>query len=354
MNDFVDALLVEIKLRANTKLQIHTVYFGGGTPSLLSLEQLDKIFAALNTSFNLNNAVEIGFELNPENVSANYLRHLSMHGVNRVSMGVQTFNAKALEWMNRSHNAQQAKQAIEVLKASPIKNVSCDLIYALPNQSVAHLGDDITTLMQFEIPHISSYLLTAEEQTLYAKQLKAETIVEANEDTVEKQFFFLAERLATFGLEQYEISNFAKPGWESKHNSNYWQGVPYLGFGPAAHSFCDMQREWNIANNAQYIKSLVAGKRLFDAERLTKVDRYNELVFTQLRLKNGLDMQQLKIISGFDLKLLFQKELMRNKDKGFIDLLKENLVLTQKGKLFADAVASDFFLSNDDYNRHTT
>jgi len=344
--NFVEALCTEIALRTNPALQIHTVYFGGGTPSLLNKVQLEQIFTCLHKYFNLKKTVEISFELNPENVNPDYIKALKAFGVNRVSMGIQTFDEASLKWMNRSHSKDQAHKALEYLVTCGIENISCDLIYALPKQSLALLAEDIETLMSYNIPHISSYLLTVEEKTAYAAQLQKNTIQEADELIVEQQFTYLVSALKKHGLEQYEISNFAKPGWESIHNGNYWAGIPYLGFGPAAHSFDGTKREWNIANNQSYIKSLSEKERPYESETLSKIDRYNELVFTQLRRKQGLNLNELTEITGFDLELLFKKELMRNKDKGFINLLKENLVLTQKGKLFADAVATDFFLTN--------
>ena len=285
---FVDALLHEIALQARyIDEPVSTIYFGGGTPSLLTGVEIDCIIEKLNSVFKLD-VKEITLEANPDNLTTAYLKELQKTAVNRLSVGVQSFEEHRLQWMNRSHNAQQAVTAIENAMQMGF-NVSADLIFALPEMSTDEWQKQLQKMIGLRPQHISAYSLTLEERTVYHHQVAKKKIRELDDVISEEQFLLAHQQLSNAGYHHYEISNYASTGHVAIHNSSYWKSEVYLGLGPSAHSFNGKTRKWNISNNTAYIKSVNKGVIPFESEMLTEADRYNEFVMTGLRTAIGIN-----------------------------------------------------------------
>ncbi|HMR45878.1 MAG TPA: radical SAM family heme chaperone HemW [Bacteroidia bacterium] len=285
---FVEALLCEIVLQARyIDEPVTTIYFGGGTPSLLTGVEIDCIIEKLNIVFKLD-VKEITLEANPDNLTTAYLKELQKTAVNRLSVGVQSFEEQRLQWMNRSHNAQQAVTAIENALQMGF-NVSADLIFALPEMSTDEWQKQLQKMIGLRPQHISAYSLTLEERTVYHHQVAKKKIRELDDVISEQQFLLAHEQLSNAGYHHYEISNYASTGHVAIHNSSYWKREVYLGLGPSAHSFDGKTRKWNISNNTAYIKSVNKGVIPFESEVLTEADRYNEFVMTGLRTAIGIN-----------------------------------------------------------------
>lgn len=285
---FVEALLREIVLQAGyIDEPVTTIYFGGGTPSLLTGVEIDCIIEKLNSVFKLD-VKEITLEANPDNLTTAYLKELQKTAVNRLSVGVQSFEEHRLQWMNRSHNAQQAVTAIEDALQMGF-NVSADLIFALPEMSTDEWQKQLQKMIGLRPQHISAYSLTLEERTFYHHQVAKKKIRELDDVISEEQFLLAHQQLSNAGYHHYEISNYASTGHVAIHNSSYWKSEVYLGLGPSAHSFNGKTRKWNISNNTAYIKSVNKGVIPFESEMLTEADRYNEFVMTGLRTAIGIN-----------------------------------------------------------------
>ncbi|MEI2758404.1 MAG: radical SAM family heme chaperone HemW [Bacteroidia bacterium] len=285
---FVEALLREIVLQAGyIDEPVTTIYFGGGTPSLLTGVEIDCIIEKLNSVFKLD-VKEITLEANPDNLTTAYLKELQKTAVNRLSVGVQSFEEHRLQWMNRSHNAQQAVTAIENAMQMGF-NVSADLIFALPEMSTDEWQKQLQKMIGLRPQHISAYSLTLEERTVYHHQVAKKKIRELDDVISEEQFLLAHQQLSNAGYHHYEISNYASTGHVAIHNSSYWKSEVYLGLGPSAHSFNGKTRKWNISNNTAYIKSVNKGVIPFESEMLTEADRYNEFVMTGLRTAIGIN-----------------------------------------------------------------
>ena len=285
---FVEALLREIVLQAGyIDEHVTTIYFGRGTPSLLTGVEIDCIIEKLNSVFKLD-VKEITLEANPDNLTTAYLKELQKTAVNRLSVGVQSFEEHRLQWMNRSHNAQQAVTAIENAMQMGF-NVSADLIFALPEMSTDEWQKQLQKMIGLRPQHISAYSLTLEERTVYHHQVAKKKIRELDDVISEEQFLLAHQQLSNAGYHHYEISNYASTGHVAIHNSSYWKSEVYLGLGPSAHSFNGKTRKWNISNNTAYIKSVNKGVIPFESEMLTEADRYNEFVMTGLRTAIGIN-----------------------------------------------------------------
>lgn len=284
---FVQALVAEMKLRRTTET-VRTIYFGGGTPSQLDREELTTIFKTLREHYNIAHDVEITFEANPDDISPEFAKLLSEVGVNRVSLGVQSFDNEMLQKLNRRHNAQQAQEAISTLRNAGIQNISIDLIYGLPGQSLEDWEKELSTALKQGAQHFSAYSLTYESGTpLYRMRTRGE-VKECDEEISLSMFQILIEKTRAAGYEHYEISNFALPGFRSRHNTSYWQGIPYLGFGPAAHSFDgNRSRRYNLPTLKQYNAS-ENGDVPHNTEQLSDEEHFNERIMTRLRTKEGL------------------------------------------------------------------
>ena len=344
MDEMIQAICKEAALRREyINENISTIYFGGGTPSLLSIEQLQGITDKLHALFTIDANAEITLEANPDDITSEKLQSWETVGINRLSIGVQSFFQEDLQWMNRAHNAIQAWECIELAKAAGFNNITIDLIYGTPTLTDEKWRHNFETAIALNIPHLSCYALTVEPKTALEKMIAQHKIENVDPDKQGRHFELLMQWTAEAGYEHYEISNFAKPGYRSKHNSSYWQGKQYLGLGPSAHSFNGDSRQWNIANNALYIKSMEQNIVPFDIEVLTTTQQLNEYIMTTLRTMEGLSLNY--IIAKWGTKTAVH--LKENAQQFFLNewMLEINncLILTKKGKLFADRIAAELF-----------
>ncbi len=349
-NDFTLALLKEISLQQNYLQQepINTIYFGGGTPSLLSQQELEQIMAQLRQTFQIAPDTEITLEANPDDISAVQLANWKQAGINRLSIGIQSFFEEDLLWMNRAHSASQARACIELAREAGFYNISIDLIYGTPGLTDEKWQQNVVTALAFDIPHLSCYALTVEPGTALQKMIDLHKKEAVDPDKQARQFLLLMQWLKEAGYEHYEISNFAKPGYTSRHNASYWAGTKYLGLGPSAHSFNGTSRQWNIANNALYIQSMAGHKLAFEEENLTVTQRLNEYIMTALRTQTGLDTGYVARSFGEAAGLQINKS--SSKYIASEKLLRKGdvLYLTTEGKLFADGIAADLFFTEDE------
>ncbi len=325
------------------KETIETLYLGGGTPSILSNEDLEQLMQIIYHEFTIEATAEITIETNPDDIQLEKLAAWKRMGINRLSIGIQSFVEADLQWMNRAHTADQAEDCIKMAKAAGFDNITIDLIYGTPTLSDQAWKANVEKALSLGIDHISCYALTVEPKTGLDKMIQQKKIEAVDPDKQARHFSLLMQWLADAGFEHYEISNFSKPGKRSKHNSNYWNGVDYLGIGPSAHSFNGKTRQWNIANNALYIQSITQGELPFELEELTPMQQLNEYIMTSLRTMEGLSLskvqekwsvQELKLINQISKRYIVQG-LMIEQDN--------NLILTNEGKLLADGIASDLF-----------
>lgn len=340
----VKALLREAQLRQSYLTEpVNTIYFGGGTPSLLSAEELNSLLEKMHELFTVTADAEITLEANPDDIGTAQLQQWRSIGINRLSIGVQSFHDSDLQWMNRAHVAAQSLQCIRSAQENGFDNISIDLIYGLPQQTDADWQSNLEKALSLQVPHLSCYALTVEPKTALAHQIDKHPEWQVDPEIQSSHFQLLIASSAKAGFEQYEISNFAKPGYRSKHNSSYWQGKSYLGLGPSAHSYNGKSRQWNIANNALYIKSIEAGELPFEIELLTDTQRFNEYVMTALRTSEGISLSHIRTGWGEDaasgLLHAAQKFISMNRARVHEDYLQ----LTAEGKFFADGIAADLF-----------
>lgn len=343
---FVDKLVKEIRSKKNTVFStetIDTIYFGGGTPSLLTIEQFERIFEAVYDTFKTDRK-EVTVELNPDNVTREYLAGLKSAGVNRVSMGVQTFDEDLLRFMNRTHNSAEALRSLELLQKSEINVFTADLIYGNPGQTPEMLDHDLKTLLQFDPPHVSAYSLTIEPKTRLGKQLEMGRLIPAEDETVEKHFELVEEKLKENDIHRYEVSNFAKKGSEAKHNSKYWEHQNYIGFGPGAHSFWwdgDSKHASRWENQPDLKKYLL--KEDFNEgspEQLSLKELAEERLMLSLRTRKGISTNELESRYDYSLSINQQQYLSRLKYEGKVED-EDSLRLTSSGLKIADAITLD-------------
>lgn len=346
-NDFVAALLNEIQLQAAADYlqgqSIETIYFGGGTPSLLTINELQQIMQTLQQQFAITSNAEITLEANPDDVSDEKLLGWKMAGINRLSIGIQSLFEEDLQWMNRAHTAEEAKQVITKARAAGFNSFTVDLIYGTPGLTDEKWLSNINWVLQQNINHLSCYALTVEEKTPLDKLIRQQKKTDVDAEQQSRQFILLMNELQKAGFEHYEISNFAKPGYRSKHNSSYWKGVHYLGLGPSAHSFNGISRQWNVANNQQYIQALQQNNIPFEKEELTKEQQLNEYIMTSLRLLEGCDLTFVQNQFGAAAADQLKAGATPFVNNGQLIVTNNHLVLTQQGKLFADSIAADLF-----------
>lgn len=346
-NDFVAALLKEVELQSKAGyLQgqaIETIYFGGGTPSILQIDELEQIMQQLHQYFIIDSSAEITLEANPDDVTDEKLKGWKQLGINRLSIGIQSLFEEDLRWMNRAHTAEEAKQVISKARAAGFDSFTVDLIYGTPGLTDEKWLYNLNWVLQQDINHLSCYALTVEEKTPLDKQIRQHQKQDVDPEQQSRQFSMLMDHLQQAGYEHYEISNFAKPGYRSKHNSSYWKGVHYLGLGPSAHSFNGSSRQWNVANNQLYIQSLKQEIILFEKEELTATQQLNEYIMTGLRLMEGCDLNYISQKFGNDKSAQLQTEAASFASKGLLLTTNNHLILTKEGKLFADSIASDLF-----------
>lgn len=339
-DDLVKALAKEISLQKDylQNEAVETIYFGGGTPSLLDIEDVILILDQVNRYFRVTANPEITFETNPDDIAAEKLMAWKKAGINRLSIGIQSFFEEDLQWMNRAHNAKQAKENLLLAKRY-FDNITIDLIYGTPGLSNEKWKQNVDTAIALNIPHLSCYALTVEPKTPLDKLIRQNKKENVNPDTQSEQFLMLMEWMEKAGYEHYEISNFALPGWRSQHNSSYWSGKKYLGIGPSAHSYNGIERQWNIANNNIYIESVNEGKIPFEKEELTATQQLNEYIMTALRTAEGIDVSRLNKVEADS---LFQKS-KRYLESALIKEDNHHLILTREGKLLADGIAANLF-----------
>ncbi|MFY0252797.1 radical SAM family heme chaperone HemW [Chitinophaga sp. 30R24] len=342
----VASILQEISLQKDYLAQqpIHTIYFGGGTPSLLEDTELQSLLAHLRATFQVAADAEITLEANPDDLNPEKLAMLQAAGVNRLSIGVQSFFEADLIWMNRAHNSAQALACIQQAQAAGFRNITIDLIYGGPTLTNEGWEHNVKQAIALGIPHLSCYALTVEPGTALDHFIRKKQMAPTDPDKAARHFELLVSWAEAAGYEHYEISNFALPGWHSKHNSSYWQGKSYLGLGPSAHSFNGLSRQWNVANNAQYIKSIAAGKVPFEIESLTVDMQFNEYVMTSLRTAAGTNLEWVaeRFGTSFAIHLIAHSQPFIA--IGRMERLGETLRLTKAGKLFADGIAGDLFI----------
>lgn len=339
----LDAMLSEVHERQAelSGQEVRTIYFGGGTPSLLLPQELQKLLDAIQNIFSVAADAEITLEANPEDVHVTTLLDWKKLGINRLSIGLQSFRQQDLDWMNRAHSMEESRQSVRLAQAAGFSNMTVDLMYGLPNLRLFEWRAHVQEVIQMGVPHISAYCLTIEHKTALENMIESGALQAASEEEQAEQFLVLVSELHAAGLEQYEISNFAVPGIESKHNSAYWQGEYYLGIGPSAHSFDGRKRRWNIANNARYMRSIEKGEVFFEEEILTEEDRFNERLLTGLRTREGVAMDALN--TNFSARPQFIKCLKDFEDKGWLHISNAHLVLSDEGKLRADFIAAELF-----------
>jgi oxygen-independent coproporphyrinogen-3 oxidase len=345
-NDFLHALLKEIRLRPDYTDgdPVNTIYFGGGTPSLLSEDELGRIMDAVHDSYEVVKDAEVTFEANPDDIDAVRLSAWKRNGINRLSIGIQSFFKEDLLWMNRAHNEVQAIECIKLAQHAGIRNMSIDLIYGTPTLSDDHWMINLNQAVSMDIPHLSCYALTIEPGTALDIMIKKKKLQTVSTDDQARQFLMMTDFLSSKGYEHYEISNFALPGKRSRHNSSYWSGDKYIGLGPSAHSFDGTSRQWNVVNNALYIKSLADDKVPFEQEFLTEAQRFNEYVMTSLRTMEGADVDVIERRFGVGPAGELIKNSMKFIERGWMTSDNHKLVLTSDGKLFADGIAAELFL----------
>ncbi|MEQ8711889.1 MAG: radical SAM family heme chaperone HemW [Cyclobacteriaceae bacterium] len=345
--DMVNAIVRELELRVEY-LQgetIETIYFGGGTPSLLSIEELQWLLGSIYDHFEVSNLPEITLEANPDDLSTDTLEAFRNAGVNRLSLGTQSFYDPHLQLLNRSHSAAQSIMSLELIQSAGFTNYSADLIYAIPHSDHSVWMDDIDQMLSFSPPHLSCYNLTVEEKTVLGKWTKTGKFVESEDGFAYEQLDMLMDRLSANGYEHYEISNFAKPGYHSRHNSNYWNNHNYLGLGPGAHSYNQSSRQYNISNNALYIKGIASGQVPAQIELLSPTDKINEAILTQIRTSAGIDLSQLVSQFGYDI-LHEQKAVLENLiNRSYLEKSDNHLRLTRAGKFLADKITEDLFIA---------
>ncbi|OYZ02245.1 MAG: coproporphyrinogen III oxidase [Sphingobacteriia bacterium 28-36-52] len=344
IDQVVDAIVHEIQLQKNYLAEpIETLYLGGGTPSLLKKAALTKIFEAVKLHFNLLPHAEITLEANPDDIDTEQLLNWIELGVNRLSIGIQSFRNEDLQWMGRAHNADQALTCIELAQAAGIQNISIDLIYGGPSLSNEDWIQNLQIAINTGVPHLSCYALTVEPKTALAHKINKQELPNVDAAHQAAHFSILQEMTAAAGFEQYEISNFSLPCKRSIHNANYWLGKHYLGIGPAAHSFNGRSRQWNISNNALYIQSLAQAVVPFEIEELTVVQQINEYIMTALRTIEGINANRINEIAGnaiFDAILLDAAHYIK---EGLLTHANGQLSLSHNGKFMADGISAHLF-----------
>ncbi len=342
------SILKEIALRSSEINEaVQTIYFGGGTPSILAPEAINKMLQAIKTHYAISSDPEITLEANPDDITAEKARAWKRMGINRFSIGVQSFADENLQWMNRAHDASQSIQCIQTIREAGFDNFSIDLIYGTPGQTQQGWIKDLEKAIEMKIPHLSCYALTVEEGTALHHMIGSGKKEKISADEQAERFEALVQLSSLAGYTHYEISNLALPGKESKHNSAYWEGKPYLGFGPSAHSFSGAKRSWNIADNLRYIQSIEAGILPHEEETLREIDQLNEYIMTSLRSIKGMQKETIKTRWGSDKLQIISTAIEQFIGSGKIFATENSWVLSGEGRFFADGIASSLFFLED-------
>ena len=339
---YVDAVCKEIVLRGEKAKgeRIRTIYLGGGTPSQLSIKQLQRILTTIYIYNKVEGTAEVTIEVNPDDINLEFAKSLYALGINRVSMGVQTFSDERLRFLHRRHNASQVSQAVDTLYQAGFRNISIDLMYGFPEQTLDEWLMDIDKALELGVEHISTYCLMYEEGTPLYKLLEQGKVSEIDEELERKMYYTLIDRLESDGYEHYEISNFARQGYRSIHNSSYWKGIPYIGIGAAAHSFDIKTRSWNVADIHKYIEGIEQGKRLYEEEQIDDDTCYNDAITVALRTKEGLDLTTLPN----DKREYCMNNAKRHIDAKLLRMKDNHLSLTKEGLFVSDMIMSDLMI----------
>lgn len=342
--ELVGALVKEIDLRHNylENKALDSIYFGGGTPSLLSEEELEQLLTSLSNYFSWTNKAEISLEINPDDVTNGSLHTWRKAGINRLSIGLQSFNDQELRWMNRAHTAEESLASVKRAQDAGFDNITIDLIYGSKFQTPEGWEQTLEQAIALQTQHISTYNLTIEDKTVLGVKHRRGKEPSVNEELSSDQFLIMSQRLREAGFVHYEVSNFGKPGFFAKHNSNYWLQQHYLGVGPSAHSFNGLSRQWNVRNNPQYIKALNEGQPFFEKEELSLKNRYNEFVLTRLRTIWGCDLKEMRTSFGTQVADYFKKSALEKAQ--FFDNKNDVYILKEQARLLADGIAADLFL----------
>jgi len=346
---FTDALIREAALRREYlgNESVSTIYIGGGTPSVLSPEEIKTVLDSIRKLCRVDENPEITIELNPDDIDSNYLLGLKDTGVNRISLGIQSWRDSDLKLMNRRHNAAQAANALEQTIKAGFQNITIDLIYGIPGMTTADWSSNLDITFSYDIQHLSAYHLTIEPETIFGKMKERGVLSEIDEEESSAQFHLLIDKAVSAGFVHYEISNFGKPGYFSVHNSNYWKQVNYLGLGPSAHSFNGYSRQWNVRDVKKYIKALNSGSLMFEREELDKRTRFNEYIMTSLRTIWGIDLDYVERVfdkEGYDYIVNLSGKLV---DYGLMKQENKTLVLTNQGKMISDNIISELMLPGE-------
>lgn len=346
LNQLIDAIKTEAVLRKDycEHEEIQTIYFGGGTPSLLNYNHLHEIFEILKANYYINNNAEITLEINPDDVSEPKANDWKSLGFNRVSVGTQSFDNNVLQQLGRKHNSDAAYNALKTLKKSGFENISADVIFGVPQMNNQQLLHTLNILIDFQIPHISAYALTVEPKTALDVLIKKGKEIAPDEDVLASQFLLTIETLQKAKYIHYEISNYAKDGYYSIHNSNYWKNNKYIGLGPSAHSYNCISRQWNISNITEYIETINSGIIPAEKEILSNIQKCNEYILTSLRTIWGTDLNKIKNIYGDNIYNLIKSNSLKYIKNNMLINNNEVLYLTDKGKLYADKICSDLFV----------
>ena len=346
-DDMIAALVKEIEIRKE-ELQntvIETIYFGGGTPSVLSVNEIQQLIDAVYQNHTVVEYPEITLEANPDDLSEAKIIELSKSPINRLSIGIQSFFEKDLKLMNRAHNSEEAKESLS-LATQYFDNISVDLIYGIPDCTNEEWKENIKTALSFGVPHISSYALTVEPKTALADFIKKGIIKNVDDEKAQEQFNILIEELTNANFVHYETSNFGKENFFSRNNSSYWLGKSYLGIGPSAHSFDGKQRSWNLRNNTKYIKSIQQNQLPIERETLSITDRYNEYIMTGLRTIWGISLQKISKDFGEKHVMYLESQAKKHIEQELLYIENQVIKTTQKGKFLSDGIASDLFMLN--------
>ena len=349
--EYVDVLLKEMELRQREKTdygtgEVETIYIGGGTPSQLRAEELGRIFDAIYAQFRVSENAEVTMECNPEDVDKDFVDRLKSMPVNRVSMGIQTFDDERLRFLCRRHNSEKAVDAVHRLQDEGYENISVDLMFGFPGERITDWEQDLKTAVLLGVPHLSAYSLMYEEGTRLTQLRDSGKITPIDDEQSLSMYTLLIEYTEESGYEHYELSNFSKPGYESRHNTCYWTGVPYIGFGAGAHSYDGRHiRRWNVTSLDKYIKGVSSGGCYYETERLSDKDIYNEYIMTRLRTRNGIDLKEFDCQYGEnEEKTLFKEMMKRHVTLGNLAVESGRLRLARKGLFISNSVMSDFFV----------
>ncbi len=338
-NELIDALLCEIKWRAKEIHEpIETIYFGGGSPSILESDDICKIMDLLKATYNCSTLKECTLEANPDDITPQKLQQWLRAGINRLSVGVQSFFDEDLQYMHRAHNAKNALACVQEIKQNGFTNYSVDIIFGYPLLTIEKLQTNLEILLTQEVPHISCYAMTVEPNTALHHNINNKKVPAINNEQSAQHFEYVMQTLQASAYEHYEISSYCKEGMRSVHNSNYWNGVNYLGIGPSAHSYNGVERQWNVANNSNYIASIKNNTIPMEKEILTATQKTNEYIMIKLRTKEGIDIANIpnEVLQAATHYIHTNKLVLEN----------NFLKLTHEGKFFADAIASDLFVLN--------